>query len=87
MDETLNIEIWDIFKAYIPDKNKEAAANQYVDYLVGRDVSIGTLESMMGYDTHLDVAIKYVLDEAKSLDDEPDFEDYADDDYSDDWED
>lgn len=84
MDEILNIEIWDTFKDYIPDKNKETAANQYVDFLLGKEVKISTLESMTGYDPHLDVAIKYIVDEARSYDDE-----YSEDgdEESDDWED
>lgn len=78
MDESLIIELWDIFKEYIPDKNKETAASQFVDFLVGKDVTSDVLESLIGYDTHLDEAIKYVLDTYNSDDDEID-EDYEDD--------
>jgi len=63
MDESLIMEIWDTFKEYIPDKNKEMAANHFVDYLLGKDFDAKDLEGMMGYDTHLDEAIKNVLDE------------------------
>lgn len=80
MDETLIMEIWDIFKEYVPDKNKDTAANQYVDFLLGKDVDINVLEGFLGYDTHLDSAISAVVDlenspEADSGDD-PETEDY-----------
>lgn len=63
MDESLIMEIWDTFREYIPEKNKEMAANQYVDFLVGKDVEVADLEGWMGFDPHLDLAIKNVLDE------------------------
>ena len=70
MEESLIIEIWDTFKEYIPDKNKELAAHQYVDYLLGKDIEVAALESFMSYDPHLDIAIKAVVDEEKEFDDE-----------------
>lgn len=78
MEESHIIEIWDTFKEYISDKNKDMAANQYVDYLIGRDVELSVLENVMGFDTHLDDAIKTVLDEHKEWDEEEDSEDYWD---------
>jgi hypothetical protein len=72
MEESLIIELWDTFKEYIPDKNKELAAHQYVDFLTGKDVEISTLESLMSYDPHLDIAIKAVVDEEKEFEDEED---------------
>ena len=70
MEESLIIELWDTFKEYIPDKNKELAAHQYVDYLLGKDIEVAALESFMSYDPHLDIAIKAVVDEEKEFDDE-----------------
>ena len=70
MDESLIMEVWDTFKEYIPEKNKEMAANHYVDFLLGKDITPDTLESFMGYDNHLDDAIKSVLDEEESYEDE-----------------
>lgn len=72
MDESLIMEIWDTFREYIPEKHKDTAANQYVDYLLGKDVEIDVLEGFMGYDPHLDDAIKNVVDEANALDDDED---------------
>ena len=60
MEEDLIIEVWDVFKEYISDKNKETAANHFVDFLVGKDVEIGVLKGLIGYDTHLDNAIELV---------------------------
>ena len=78
IEEDLIIEMWDVFKEYIPEKNKDVAAAQYVDYLLGKDVEASVLEGMMGYDSHLDDAIKTaVLDE--NFEDEDEDDSYAED--------
>lgn len=79
MEESLIIEIWDTFKEYIPEKNKEIAANHFVDFLVGKDVDLEVLEGLKGFDSHLDEAIDLVVEEYKSLDGDDDIEDYEDD--------
>jgi hypothetical protein len=76
MEEDLIIEVWDTFREYVSDKNKEVAANQYVDFLIGKDVELSVLEGLMGYDTHLDNAIQLVIDENKDDEDDIDEEDY-----------
>jgi len=76
MEEQLIIDVWDTFKDYIPEKNRETAANHFVDFLTGIDVEIETFESLMGYDPHLDSAIELVLEEYKDEDD--DYEDAED---------
>ena len=82
MDESLIIEIWDTFREYIPEKNRETAASQYVDFLVSKDVETESLEGLLGYDPALDDAIKLVLDENSDSDEEDeDFEDEEDEDY------
>jgi hypothetical protein len=70
MDESLVIEVWDTFKEYIPEKNKDMAATQYVDFLLGKEISPSILESFLGYDTHLDDAIKTAIDEEETYKDE-----------------
>ena len=83
MEEDLIIGVWDTFKDYMPEKNRETAANHYVDFLVGQDVSIEVLESVMGYDPHLDSAIELVVEEFKDedqSDDEDDFDYYENED-------
>jgi hypothetical protein len=75
MEEDLIIEVWDIFKEYIPDKSREVAANHFVDFLVGKDIDISTLEGITGYDPHLDTAINLVVNEFKDTDDDEDEED------------
>ena len=65
MEEDLIIEVWDTFREYVSDKNKEVAANQYIDFLIGKDVELSVLQSLMGYDTYLDNAIQLVVDENK----------------------
>ena len=74
MEEDVIIEVWDVFKEYITDKNKDTAANHFVDYLVGKDVEISILEGLVGYDPHLDDAIELVLGEQEE--DEIDEDDY-----------
>lgn len=76
MDESQIIEIWDVFKEYVPDKNKETAANHYVDFLLGKDVELSVLEGLLGYDRYLDDAIELVLGDADIDSDEDDEDDW-----------
>jgi hypothetical protein len=73
MEESQIIEVWDVFKEYVSDKNKEIAANHYVDYLLGKDVEVSVLEGLMGYDSHLDAAIELVIDEDEEASDDDDY--------------
>jgi hypothetical protein len=73
MEEDLIIEIWDVFKEYVSDKNKDTAANHFVDFLLGKDVEQSVLAALVGYDSHLDNAIELVLDEDEELDDDIDY--------------
>jgi hypothetical protein len=73
MEEDLIIEVWDVFKEYISDKNKETAANHFVDFLLGKDVDTATLKALVGYDTYLDDAIDIIVSgEEESAEDEED---------------
>ena len=63
MEEQQIIEIWDTFRDYIPEKSRETAASQFVEYLVSQDVEIATLESVLGYDPNVDAAIELVIKE------------------------
>lgn len=81
MEEALIMEVWDTFREYIPEKHKDTAAAQYVDFLLGKDVELAVIEGLSGYDPHLDDAIKNVVDEANSFEEEEDGgfdEDYED---------
>jgi beta-lactam-binding protein with PASTA domain len=82
MDEALIMEVWDTFKEYIPEKNKEMAATQYVDFLLGKDVESSIIEGLVGYDSSLDEAIKNALaEEGLDEDDEEDLDYYEDEGY------
>lgn len=82
MEEQLIIEIWDTFKDYIPEKSREVAADQFVEFLLGKDVDIETFEGLMGYDPHLDDAVQLVLDEHQEGEiDDLDFDSEEDEDY------
>lgn len=76
MEEEQIMAIWDLFIEYIPEKNKEIVANQYIDYLLGNDVSLSTLQLYTGYNEYLDNAIELVTNEEVVED-----EDYQDEDY------
>lgn len=80
MEEDLIIEIWDVFKEYISEKNKETAANHFVDFLLGKDVETDVLKSLVGYDSALDDAIELVIDEGEVDDYEDDDSYYEDED-------
>lgn len=84
MEESQIIEIWDIFKEYVSDKNKETAADHYVNFLLGKDVELSVLESLLGYDKYLDTAVELALGEYEDDDEDDDEDDW---DYDDDSED
>jgi hypothetical protein len=76
MEEQQIIEIWDTFRDFIPEKSRETAASQFVEYLVSQDVEIATLESVLGYDPNVDAAIELVIKEhSDGYDDDEDDED------------
>ncbi len=76
MEEDLIIGVWDTFKDYVPEKNRETAATHFVDFLIGQDVELSVLESVMGFDPHLDSAIQLIVDEfneENEIDEEDDY--------------
>lgn len=75
MEEQQIIDIWDTFKDYITEKSRDTAASHYVDFLLSQDIDIDVIESLKGYDAHLDQAIDLVLE------DEQEKQDYEDEDY------
>ncbi len=76
IDDQFIIEIWDIFKEYVPEKMRETAATQFVDFLDNFGVSSGVLEGVLGYDPDLDRAIETILDqEDEESEDEEDYDD------------
>jgi|688.fasta_scaffold03834_37 hypothetical protein len=82
MEEQTIISIWETFKDYIPEKTLNAAASQFIELLQKEDVSIETLEGLMGYDPHLDDAIQDVIDE-QTAEDESDVEEWNDEKWDD----
>jgi hypothetical protein len=82
MEEGIIIGVWDVFKEYIPEKNKETAANHFIDFLIGNDIEQSVLESLSGYDQYLDDAITLALEDVQeeSYDDEDDIDYYEDED-------
>jgi hypothetical protein len=80
MEEQLIFEIWDTFRDNIPEKGRDTAAAQFVDFLVNKDVEADALESLLGYDPHLDSAIELVLAEFRDDGEVDEDDDYIDDD-------
>ena len=81
MEEDLIIGVWDTFKDYVPEKNRETAANHFVDFLIGQDVELSVLEAVMGYDPHLDAAIQIIVEEygeENLIDEEDDYNEEED---------
>jgi hypothetical protein len=76
MEEDLIIEIWDTFKEYVPEKNRDTAAAHFIDFLIGRDIEMSVIESLAGFDPHLDNAIELVLEESNEADSDNDAEDW-----------
>jgi len=81
MEESLIIEIWDTFKEYVPEKNRETAASHYVDFLTSKDVDTSVLEGLMGYDPHLDSAIELVVGENEEIEEDDEDYGYEDEEY------
>jgi hypothetical protein len=83
MEEDLIIEIWDTFKEYVPEKTRDNAAAHFIDFLIGRDVEMSVIESLSGFDPHLDTAIETVMDEENGYvddeDEDADWDRYDDD--------
>ena len=75
MEEDVIIGIWDTFKEYVPEKNRENAAAQFIDFLLGRDIELSVIENLAGFDPHLDSAIELVVSEEGGYDSEDDEED------------
>jgi hypothetical protein len=67
-------ELYDLSTDPLQQKNVIKKNPQVVDFLLGKDVELSTLEGLMGYDSHLDNAIELVVNEEKEEID-PDEED------------
>ena len=74
MEDTEIMDIWDLFLEHIPEKHRDVAASQYVEYLLNHDVELDTLETLIGNDEYLDNAIEEAIEEA-SYDDEDSYYD------------
>ena len=78
MEEQLIFDIWETFRDHIPEKGRNAAADQFVDFLIGNDVELDTLEGLLGYDPHLDTSIQSVLDENKEEEEDEEEDNWSD---------
>lgn len=62
MEETQIVEIWDLFVEHIPEKHRETLALQYIEYLLDSGVDVDDLDSIVGHDDYLDIAIEEVTE-------------------------
>lgn len=65
-------DIWSVLSEKIAEKDKQEAAQEYVNTLLDYDIPESTLEGMMGIDTYLDTALEYVLDDEQQITDDED---------------
>lgn len=70
MEEDQIVALWDIFLEFIPEKNREQAATQYVDFLMSQHIDIDILESLQGCDQYLDDAIEAEAKEYNDADED-----------------
>jgi hypothetical protein len=79
MDEQVIIEIWDLFKEYIPAKQIEVVSTQFINFLADHDVDDDVISGLQGLDNNLDIAIKEFLDDGGYDDSEEEDLDYYED--------
>jgi len=72
MEANMIADIWSVLSEKIAEKDKQEAAQEYVNTLLDYDIPESTLEGMMGIDTYLDTALEYVLDDEQQITDEED---------------
>ena len=70
MEANMIADIWSVLSEKIAEKDKQEAAQEYVNTLLDYDIPESTLEGMMGIDTYLDAALEYVLDDEQTTDEE-----------------
>lgn len=63
MNENQIADIWLLFKEYADKKALESLAERYVDLLADHGVSDKTLKEAIGFESTLDEAIEYYLDQ------------------------
>ena len=62
MNESLIVEMWDLFKDYTDKKQLPVIAEKYVQLVSDHGASDRDLEHVLGHDDDLDGAIKELLD-------------------------
>lgn len=72
MNENQIADIWLLFKEYSDKKALESLAERYVDLLADHGISDKTLKEAIGFESTLDEAIEYYLDQdnEESVDEE-----------------
>jgi hypothetical protein len=72
MNENQIADIWLLFKEYTDKKAIESLAERYVDLLADHGISDKVLKEAIGFESALDDAIEYYLDQDsdESLDEE-----------------
>jgi hypothetical protein len=72
MNENQIADIWLLFKEYTDKKAIESLAERYVDLLADHGISDKVLKEAIGFESALDDAIEYYLDQdsEESLDEE-----------------
>lgn len=79
MKEDMIADLWHVTADHIPEKVKKDVAFDFVNVLLDYGVKESVLSSLQGIDPFLDEAIDYALDSS----DEPEYEEYNDEGYTD----
>ena len=69
--ETIS-EIWEVLKAYIPEKEKQEAADHLIPLLVDMELPDSEFQRLVKSDSHLEEAAQEYLDEEEDEDEDED---------------
>ena len=64
------LEMWDVLKAYIPEKEKQEAADHLIPLIVDMDFPDSDFQRLVKSDTHLEDAAQEYLDEEDEEDED-----------------
>jgi hypothetical protein len=62
------LEIWDVLRAYIPDKEKQEAADHLIPLIVDMEMPESDFQKLVKSDTHLEEAAQEYLEEEEDED-------------------
>lgn len=61
MNDELIIEIWSIFKEFVPNKNRKEMAETFLQTLIDYNIDIENMDDLHGQDAYLDKAFEVIF--------------------------